>query len=97
MLKGYQATMEKALEKLAEQILSFDEASLVHMREKYRAKIEHFEGTKEWEKSVIIFCIINGVSMKNALFNENVLKKARKKEEKPPPREQGRHGLKRIK
>ena len=89
--------MEKALEKLAEQILSFDEASLVHLREKYRTKIEHFEGTKEWERSVIIFCIINGVSMKNALFNENVLKKARQKEVKPPPQGQGRPGLKRIK
>jgi hypothetical protein len=89
--------MEKALERLAEQILSYDEASLVNLREKYREKIEHFEGTKEWERSVIIFCVINGVSMKNALFNENVLKKARKKEEKPPPQEQSRHGLKRIK
>ena len=36
--------MEKALEKLAEQILSFDEASLVHLREKYRLRIEHFDG-----------------------------------------------------
>jgi len=94
---GHQAALEKALERLAEQILSFDEASLVHLREKYRAKIEHFEGTKEWERSVIIFCIINGVSMKNALFNENILKKAGKKEEKPPPQAQDRPGLKRIK
>ena len=31
--------MEKALEKLAEQILSFDEASLAHLREKYRSRI----------------------------------------------------------
>jgi hypothetical protein len=83
--------LEKALEKLADQVLSFDEASLVHLREKYRAKIEHFDGTKDWEKSVIIFC------MKNALFNENVLKKVKKKEEKSSPQKQGRPGLKRIK
>ncbi len=90
--------MEKALEKLAEQILSFDEASLVHLREKYRSRIEHFDGTKDWEKAVIIFCVINAVSMKNALFNENVLKKAkRKKEEKPSPQSQGHSGLKRVK
>ena len=42
--------MEKALEKLAEQILSFDEASLAHLREKYRLRIENFDGTKDWEK-----------------------------------------------
>lgn len=89
--------MEKALEKLAEQVLSFDEASLVQMREKVRARIEHFDGTKDWEKSVIIFCIINAVSMKNSLFNEHVLKKAKKKEEEPSSQKHGRPGLKRVK
>ncbi len=72
--------MEKALQRLAEQIISFDEASLVNLREKYRIRIERFDGTKEWEKAVIIYCIINAVSLKNNLFNENVLK--RKREEK---------------
>jgi hypothetical protein len=76
--------MEKALEKLAEQILSFDEASLSNLREKYLLKIEHFDGTKDWEKSVIIYCIINAVSLKNTLFNENVLKKKGEKGGKPP-------------
>ena len=90
--------MEKALERLAEQILSFDEASLVHLREKYRLRIEHFDGTKDWEKAVIMFCVINAVSMKNALFNENVLKKAKlKKEEKSFLPKQGHSGLKRVK
>jgi hypothetical protein len=88
--------MEKALEKLAEQILSFDEASLSHLREKYRSKIENFDGTKDWEKAVIISCIINAVTMKNALFNENVLKKIRKKAGRRNP-EQGGPSLKRIK
>ena len=86
--------MEKALERLAEQILSFDEASLSSLREKYRLKIEHFDGTKDWEKSVIIYCIINAVSLKNTLFNENLLKRERKKEQKPS----GDYpGLKRVK
>jgi hypothetical protein len=74
--------MEKALEKLAEQILSFDEASMANLREKYRSRIEHFDGTKDWEKAVIIYCIINAVSMKNTLFNENVLRQKKIKEEK---------------
>jgi len=71
--------MEKALERLAEQILAFDEASLASLREKYRLKIENFDGTKNWEKAVIIFCIINAVSMKNTLFNEKVLRQKKKK------------------
>jgi len=87
--------MEKALEKLADQILSFDEASLAHLREKYRLKIEHFDGTKEWEKAVIVYCIINAVSMKNVLFNENVLKRKKEKDKRPSP--QGHPSLKRVK
>ncbi len=86
--------MKKALEKLAEQILSFDEASLAGLREKYRLKIEHFDGTKGWEKAVIVYCIINAVSLKNTLFNENVLKRKNEKEgktSKNPP------SLKRVK
>ena len=67
--------MEKALEKLADQILAFDEASLASLREKYRVRIEQFDGTREWERAVIIYSIINAVSLKNNLFNENVLKR----------------------
>ncbi len=74
--------MDRALEKLAEQILSFDEASLAGLREKYRLRIEHFDGTKDWEKAVIIYCIINAVSLKNTLFNENVLRRKKEKEGK---------------
>jgi hypothetical protein len=91
--------MEKALEKLADQILSFDEASLAQLRDKYREKIEHFDGTKDWEKSVIIYCIINAVSMKNTLFNENVLKRKEEKDQgmpHPPPKG-GPPKLKRVK
>ncbi len=93
--------MDKALERLAEQILSFDEASLSGLREKYRQRIEHFDGTRDWEKAVIIYCIINAVSMKNALFNENVLKREKGREgpSARPEREPGpkRPGLKRVK
>jgi hypothetical protein len=89
--------MEKGLEKLAEQILSFDEASLVSLREKYRLRIEHFDGTKDWEKAVIIYCIINAVSMKNTLFNENILKRKRGKEKQPSRPRKGQPDLRRVK
>ncbi len=85
--------MEKALEKLAEQILAFDEASLSGLRENYRMRIEQFDGSKDWEKAVIIYSIINAVSLKNNLFNENILKR-RKGFEKTLSK---RPGLKRVK
>ena len=87
--------MEKVLEKLAEQLLAYDEASLANLREKYRLRIEQFDGTKDWEKAVIAYCMINAVSLKNTLFNENMLKKKRGKE-KPSPFS-GRPRLKRVK
>jgi hypothetical protein len=89
--------MEKALDKLAEQILGFDEASLAHLRERYRLRIENFDGTRDWERAVIIYCIINAVSMKNALFNENVVKQKGGKGEKPKPRGRIHPDLKLIK
>ena len=70
--------MRKALDKLAEQILSFDEASLSGLLDEYRRKMDNFEATREWERAVIIFFIINSVRVKNLMFNENVLKKTAK-------------------
>jgi hypothetical protein len=89
--------MEKALEKLAEQILGFDEASLAGLREKYRLRIERFDGTREWEKAVIVFCIINAMSMKNTLFNENVMKQKKGKLGKPAPPGRTPPDLRRVK
>jgi len=89
--------MEKALEKLAEQLLSYDEASLTHLREKYRLRIEQFDGTKDWERAVIIYCMINAVSLKNTLFNENILKRKKDKEKRSLLQGRGHPRLKRVK
>ena len=85
--KELMTVLESALDKMAENILSLDEASLTTLWEKYKTKMEQFEKTKEWEKSVIIFFIINAVRVKNHIFNENMLE-IRKKHEKPdkPPK-----------
>lgn len=88
--------MEKALEKLAEQILAFDEASLANLREKYRLRIEQFDGTRDWERAVLIYSMINAVSIKNALFNENVLKRQKEKGKGPSSRKKP-PSLKRVK
>ncbi len=79
--------LESALDKMAENILSLDEASLAGLWDKYKKKMERFETTREWEKAVIIFFIINSVRVKNHIFNENILK-LQKKQNKPvkPPK-----------
>jgi len=65
--------LESALNRLAERILSLDEASLSALWGKYKNRMEHFEPSKEWEKAVIIFFIINAVRAKNHIFNEQIL------------------------
>lgn len=64
--------IEATLHKLAEHILGLDEASLVSLWEKYKIRTEHFEFSKEWEKAVIIFFIINAIRAKNQMFNEQI-------------------------
>ena len=81
--------LESALENLAEKILSFDEASLSSLWEKYKSRMERFEPTKEWEKAVIVFFIINAVRAKNYIFNEQILRQPEtspgKKQQKKKP------------
>lgn len=78
--------LESSLEKLAQQILAFDEASLASLWGKYRQRMEQFEPTKEWEKAVIIFFIINAVRAKNHIFNEQIMKQKRQVEPEKPPK-----------
>lgn len=66
--------IENALDKLAEKILGLDEATLASLWNKYKTKMDSFDRSKEWEKSVIIFFIINAVRAKNHIFNEHVMK-----------------------
>lgn len=66
--------LEDSLNKIAENILYLDEASLTSLWEKYKTKMENFSFSPEWEKSVIIFSIINSIRVKNAIFNEQMMK-----------------------
>ncbi|MBW2062265.1 MAG: hypothetical protein JRI95_11985 [Deltaproteobacteria bacterium] len=72
--------LDKTLDQIAERILSLDEASLTQLLPHYKKTMEQFKPTKDWEKSVIIFFLINSVRVKNSLFNENILKA---KQDKP--------------
>ena len=88
--------LESSLDKIAENILYLDEASLTSLWEKYKAKMEHFSYSPEWEKAVIIFSIINSIRVKNAIFNEQLLNKA-SKEATPSKKKQGKPYLKLVK
>jgi len=72
--------LESSLDKLAQQILSLDEASLASLWGKYKTRMENFEPSKEWEKAVIVFFIINAVRAKNEIFNEQIIR-----QQKPGP------------
>jgi hypothetical protein len=76
--------LESSLDKLAQQILGLDEASLSSLWEKYKKRMEHFEPSKEWEKAVIIFFIINAVRAKNHIFNEQLMRQQETGPDKPP-------------
>jgi hypothetical protein len=83
-MKEGEHMLEKALDKIAEQITALDEASLTQLRKKYLNKLFKFEPTKEWEKSVIIYFIINGVIAKNNLFNHHILEQEKGEQPKEP-------------
>ena len=66
--------LEESLSKIAETISGMDEASLIALWEKYKNKAHNFSPSPEWEKSFIIFSIINLIRAKNSVFNEQILK-----------------------
>ncbi len=64
--------IEDALLGLADRVLDFDEASLVQLQEKYLKKVSDFSPTREWEKSIVVYFLINSIRVKNKIFNEKV-------------------------
>jgi hypothetical protein len=86
--------LESALDKLADSILGLDEASLTALLPTYRQRMEHFEPTRDWEKAVISFFIINAVRAKNHIFNEQIMQRGKSTPEKKSP---GKPTLHRVK
>jgi hypothetical protein len=64
-------SLEDLLDQVAEKILTLDETALTELLPQYKSKMEDFQPSKEWEKAVVIFFIINSVRVKNSLFNDN--------------------------
>jgi len=50
----------------------------VACREKYKARLEDFDTTEEWERATIIFFIINSVKVKNNIFNKQIINRQNK-------------------
>ncbi len=61
--------MEKMLLKMARQLNAMDEASLMSLWNTYMEKVHAFDGSKDWEESVIVLSLIQAVRGKNQLFN----------------------------
>lgn len=61
--------MEKLLLKLARQLDSLDEASLMALWSKYATLVSRFEPTRRWEEACLVFSLIQAKHWKNQLFN----------------------------
>jgi hypothetical protein len=89
--------LEDSLNKIAENILYLDEASLTSLWEKYKLKMENFSFSPEWEKAVVIFSIINAIRVKNAIFNEQMINKKTSEEAHPAKIKSGKPNLRLVK
>lgn len=81
--------LEQTLNRMANTILHLDEASLVSLWDKYRQQMEQVDVSPDWEKSVIVFFIINAVRAKNQMLNEHILNlrdEAKQQPAKQPPK-----------
>lgn len=70
--------MERAIQKLAQQLNQYDESSLMELWGKYADKVAHFEPSARWEESALAFCMIQAVHWKNQLFNAELAASARR-------------------
>ena len=68
--------MEKLLLRLAEQLDSIDEASLMALWPTYAKQVSVFEPTKRWEMAALILGLIQAKYMKNNLFNHHWAKQS---------------------
>lgn len=64
--------IEDILQKIARQIMALNEDCLTSLLPKYKARMLHFTPTAEWEESVIIYFLINGLRVKNTQFNDKI-------------------------
>lgn len=76
-------SMEQLLCKLARQLDTLDEASLMSLWDKYAALVERFEPTRRWEEAALVLSLIQAKRWKNQLFNQQWAAQARPSEAVP--------------
>ncbi len=76
--------MEQLLRKMAYQLDSIDEASLMSLWEKYSKIVARFEPTRRWEESALIFAFLQAKRWKNQAFNHHWSKQRRPQENMAP-------------
>jgi len=80
--------VEKMLARLARQLDSLDEASLLDLWSKYATLTQRFEPTERWEEAALIFSLIQAKHWKNQLFNYNLAQMSRPAVHRPDSNEQ---------
>ena len=61
--------MQRVLEKMAQKLNEYDEASLMQLWHHYASQVHEFEPSKRWEEAALALCLIQAVHWKNQLFN----------------------------
>ncbi|MDR0339889.1 MAG: hypothetical protein LBH65_06390 [Desulfovibrio sp.] len=61
--------MQRILEKMAQKLNEYDEASLMQLWQQFAGRVHEFEPSKRWEEAAIALCLIQAVHWKNQLFN----------------------------
>ncbi len=64
--------IEDTLRKIARQIMALNEDCLTALLPKYKERMIDFTPTTEWEESVLIYFLINGLRIKNSQFNDKI-------------------------
>ncbi len=64
--------IDDVLSKIARQIMALDEESLTALLPRYKERMLDFAPTRQWEESVLIYFIINGLRVKNTQFNDKM-------------------------
>ena len=58
--------IEETLQKIARQIMALNEETLTALLPRYKERMMNFAPTQQWEESVVIYFLINGLRIKNS-------------------------------
>ena len=64
--------IEDTLQKIARQIMALNEETLTALLPRYKERMMNFAPTQQWEESVVIYFLINGLRIKNSQFNDKI-------------------------